>query len=77
MTLKADVCTTQNLIDALRNNVRILHISCHGYYNEEKNPLMRRRKPMGMLVAPDDAGLESSLLLLETENGSAEFVSAK
>ena len=32
---------------------------------------------MGMLVAPEDAGLESSLLLLETENGSAEFVSAK
>ena len=82
MRLMTDQCTKAKLIDMLHLNPRILQISCHGFYQEEEDQkfsgkfMASKRCNFTMDKNPEDAGLERSMLLFETESADSEFVTA-
>ena len=50
--IEASVGTTQNLINMLKKNLRVLHISCHGFKdkNNEIKKTSLRPRPMGLNI---------------------------
>ena len=80
LRIKMEACvgTTQNLINMLKKNLRVLHISCHGF-KDKNNDIKRtsmRPRPMGLSIQMVDRELQQNFLLFETNDGQGELVDA-
>ena len=75
MKIESQVATSQKLIDMLKKNLRILHISCHGIKDGE-NQVQRQRCKMGLSTELVDHELEQNYLLFETPEGQGELINA-
>ena len=57
----------------LKKNLRILHISCHGFFDKE-NKMVKNRF---YYFSDKEFMLKKSFLLFETEKGEGRFISAE
>ena len=67
------MATRQSLIEVLKKAVGVLHISCHGLKLENSKP----RFSLLSLEDPDDAGLDSSYLIFETQDCDTDNISGQ
>ena len=72
-SIKAKAATAQTLVDSLNEQPSILHITCHGFLHDSKN---KKKGKMSQASDPD-AELELVALLLETDEGEGQLLSAK
>ena len=64
------MATDRNLVDIMRKNLRVLHISCHGIYDKEGN-LSKQKSHLGNLFQ------SQHFLVFESETGEARLIDAE